>query len=97
MATHTANQKTGGILTTRRNIFFTNYDPYLSAHELEANDALNIQHTSIDVDFDALGNSRSSVRTNPVAHFRLVKEKDFSTAIVFYPKPLLVGSTSFFY
>ena len=74
MATHTANQKTGGILTTRRNIFFTNYDPYLSAHELEANDALNIQRTSIHVDFDALGNSPSTVRTNPVSRFHLVEE-----------------------
>ena len=74
MVRHTANRQTGGILTTKRNISFTKYDPYLSAHELEANDALNIQHTSIDVDFDALGNSHSSVRTNPVAHFHSVEE-----------------------
>ena len=74
MVRHAANRQTGGILTTKRNMYFTTYDPYLSAHELEANDALNIQRTSIHVDFDALGNSPSTVRTNPVSRFHLVEE-----------------------
>ena len=74
MVRHAANRQTGGILTTKRNMYFTTYDPYLSAHELEANDALNIQRTSIHVDFDALGNSPSTVRKNPVSRFHLVEE-----------------------
>ena len=86
-----------GILTTNANKDFTKYDTYLRFLKLEASDALYIQHMGIHVYFVELGYSKSSVQRNQAAHFYLVEEMNHPTAIPSYPKPLLAGSTSFFY
>jgi len=65
--------------------------------KLEASDGLYIQHMGIHVYFVELGYSKSSVQRNQAAHFYLVEEMNHPTAIPSYPKPLLAGSTSFFY
>ena len=74
MVRHMENRQTDSIVTTNRNIDSTKYDPYLSALECEANEALYNRHSSISVDFDALGKSRISVQKNPVTHFHSIEE-----------------------
>ena len=65
--------------------------------ECEASDPLYIRHMGIHVDFDKLGMPPSSDQQNPISHFHSVKEKKNLSVILWYPKPLLPGSTSFFY
>ena len=65
--------------------------------ECEASDPLYIRHMGINVDFDELGMPPSSDQQNPISHFHSVKGKKSSTVILWYSKPLLTGSTSFFY
>ena len=71
--------------------------PTYSPHESEASDAFYIHQVGICVEFVALGKSPNIVRKNPIPHFHSVLEKKSLTLIDGYPKPLLAGSTSFFY